>query len=363
MLAKAFQTLKQIPGHISRGKNTRNEQERIDTRNLHHVLGFWKRYVELKHREPKTVLSELTQAQIDDLLDTKTMEKSYFDLRDENVEVMEYQLSEMFEKVAQMGGKNPYPKPVYRNGETRAKVTETEKYLSERVPVSEVELFSPSECLEHPGGFEIQIRKSIIDHPESGYGVFVASGEILPGTIVALYPGEVHWTFDTLKPEILKDNEYMISRYDDTVIDGRHWDRKQEVATREAIQLEESFPMMKSKGLHRFRNPYAIGQYVNHPAPGSKPNLMSYSYDFTTSFPDHLRPFIPYQYASPPSSLFFNRPSTIMHSVLLIATRRIKTHEELLLNYRYNPANPYPDWYTQPDPEEALRRWGQVKVL
>jgi hypothetical protein len=49
-------------------------------------------------------------------------------------------------------------------------------------------------------------------------------------------------------------------------------------------------------------------------------------------------------------------------SVVLVATRFID-NEELLLNYRLNPANPYPTWYHQPDLLEAQRRWGKLKVL
>lgn len=60
-----LQTLKRLPAHVSRGGGTRNAQEKIDTENLHQALTFWKRYVELKHREPSTSLSTLTSADFD----------------------------------------------------------------------------------------------------------------------------------------------------------------------------------------------------------------------------------------------------------------------------------------------------------
>jgi hypothetical protein len=292
------------------------------------------------------------------LLDTKTFEKPYFDLREDNIHVLDYQLFEMFEKVKSMGGMNPYPKPVYRNSENRTVVTDTEAYLEERVPVSDVEMFNPGNLIPHPGGFDLQVLKSNIDHPESGYGVFT-KGDILPGTVVALYPGTVYFA-NNLTSQVVENNEYMISRYDDVVIDGRSWDRKQEVATRQSLQLEHV--LMKTKNLNRFRNPYAIGQYINHPPPGVLPNLMSYSYDFPIEFPSDLESYIPYEYSSPPSFLF-KRAETIMHSILLITTRKINLDEELFLNYRYNPTNPYPEWYSQPSPEEAQRRWGQTRIL
>ena len=258
-----------------------------------------------------------------------------------------------------MGGMNPYPKPVYRSGEKRIEPSDTEAYLSENVPVSDVQLFNPSAPIPHPGGFEMCVRKSDIDHPESGYGVFVDNGEILPGTVVAFYPGTVHFHRNLTKT-VTEGNEYMISRYDDAVVDGRHWDRKQEVATRKSLQYEHI--NLKSKALGKYRNPFGIGQYVNHPAPGIQPNLMSYSYDFPVEFPEELQEYIPNDYFEAPTGLS-RRAGTVMHAVILIATRKIDTGEELLLNYRFNPSNPYPDWYAQPSPEDAARRWGTTKVL
>jgi len=293
------------------------------------------------------------------LFDTKTFEKSYYDLRGENAEVLDYQLFSMFEHARKSGGVNAYPKPVYKANEKRPVVSETEAYLSERVPVSDIELFNPGDLIEHPSGFHLQVRKSRIDHPESGYGVFVARGEILPGTVVAMYPGTVYFHND-LKADVIEHNEYMISRYDDAVVDGRSWDRKNEIATRESLQLQHI--QIHTKNLNKFRNPFGIGQYINHPAPGDAPNVMAYSYDFPTEFPEHLQSYIPNEYFKPPTGIN-KRSGTIMHSMLLIASKRIQEQEEVLLNYRYNPANPYPDWYVQPDPEEAQRRWGQIKLL
>ena len=34
-----------------------------------------------------------------------------------------------------------------------------------------------------------------------------------------------------------------------------------------------------------------------------------------------------------------------------------REEEELYLNYRLNPRNPYPEWYTPCDKEEDARRW------
>jgi len=45
-----------------------------------------------------------------------------------------------------------------------------------------------------------------------------------------------------------------------------------------------------------------------------------------------------------------------MRGVACIARVPLKD-QELYLNYRFNPKNKYPDWYHQPDEEEAKQRW------
>ena len=51
-----------------------------------------------------------------------------------------------------------------------------------------------------------------------------------------------------------------------------------------------------------------------------------------------------------------NDYSVMVRSIALVALSDIKD-EELLLNYRLNPALDAPAWYTQVDPEEDERRW------
>jgi hypothetical protein len=73
----------------------------------------------------------------------------------------------------------------------------------------------------------------------------------------------------------------------------------------------------------------------------------------------------------------FDVPSEcFMKSVVIVAKKHIQD-EELFLNYRYvskfyfdsvltfrfNPNNPYPDWYHQPNEEEARRRWSRRSLL
>lgn len=75
--------------------------------------------------------------------------------------------------------------------------------------------------------------------------------------------------------------------------------------------------------------------------------------------PEEFKQYIPNEYFKPPNVLWA-RDDVTMFGMVCVARRRIKD-EELFINYRLNPANPYPDWYAQPDPNEATRRWGKLK--
>ncbi|EFA86563.1 hypothetical protein PPL_00364 [Heterostelium album PN500] len=57
---------------------------------------------------------------------------------------------------------------------------------------------------------------------------------------------------------------------------------------------------------------------------------------------------------------YYDKSSVDHEEAGYVAYQPIKD-EELFLNYRFNPANPYPAWYHQPDIEEAKRRWGKLE--
>lgn len=220
--------------------------------------------------------------------------------------------------------------------------------------------FVPGSIIPFPDGFELQIRKSQIDHPKSGYGVFV-KGHILPGTVVAIYPGNVYFP-RSLTREIALNNEYMISRYDAIAVDGRFWGHK--AINKMVASAALGHSLEKDKSLDPYRNPLGIGHYINHPGKEQLPNVLQTAYEFMgegrNEFPKELRSFIPNIPAS--DSFVYGDKDVLVNSVVLITTRHIKD-EELFLNYRYNPRNPYPDWYNQPFPDEAERRWAKPRLF
>jgi hypothetical protein len=73
-------------------------------------------------------------------------------------------------------------------------------------------------------GFELEIRQSKI--PGAGLGLFVKSGSVFPGTVLAFFPGLVHLSEHVVSPEyiqtLLPDNDLMLMvRMDGHIIDSR----------------------------------------------------------------------------------------------------------------------------------------------
>jgi hypothetical protein len=222
--------------------------------------------------------------------------------------------------------------------------------------------------VEHPGGFRLRIKHSSVDHPEAGFGVHV-EGLARAGTILAFYPGMIYFPLDpfasqrALWEKAVRDNGYMISRYDGTIIDGRRWHLKAANLRARTEQLRRAGVAVDTfsppAGVRRFRNQFAIGNFVNHPPPGKQANVLQYSYNLRSDVIDEeLQPFLPHEYQRPPGLADLLEPSVLFPSMLLVAHRNLRD-EELFLNYRFNPRNPYPDWYVQPDPQEAARRWAR----
>ncbi|KAM9980088.1 hypothetical protein ACTFIZ_006342 [Dictyostelium cf. discoideum] len=283
-------------------------------------------------------------------------------------EIIDSQIMEMFELIHSYGGENSYPPPL-----KDLPYYSMEEKIKRCLKIKEIN--NQGNPIEHPRGFRLHVRKSDINHEEAGYGVHI-EGECVPGTVVAIYPGDTY-DGDNIPSNVISENDYMISRYDGTVIDGRSWNKRAD----ELILKEKFFKKLgtKSSGtdLLCYKNPFAIGNFINHPpiiinkdatADGvlndtdqtKEPNVIAYSYNFRSNFPNHLSHYIPNKTVTEHS--IFNDTSVLRRSLLLIAFKPIK-NQEIFLNYRFNPDLPYPNWYKQPDLEEAKRRWGSTRSL
>jgi hypothetical protein len=98
--------------------------------------------------------------------------------------------------------------------------------------------------------------------------------------VVAFYPGTAYFPYD-LTEKVLDGNDYLIARYDSTVIDGRSWDRRYALFMKRAQHLAFSAgTKINEDELRKFKNPFGIANYINHPPKGQQANVMVYSYDF-----------------------------------------------------------------------------------
>jgi len=300
----------------------------------------------------------------------------YVEKRVRLVQEMNAQVRRLMEEAHRTGGCDPYPRPkaplaVPEHLRDRFDGNETlveealEAMLEEETKRQEAEV--EDRPLGHPDGFTLRINYSGVHHPDAGFGVWV-EGEAAAGTVVGFYPGAVHLPDDVHR--VAEGNEYMISRYDGTVVDGKGWAAEAVLLRRRLRQLAAaggSVRMPSELELNRYRNPFAVANYINHPPPGAAANVMCMGYDFPAiddedALPEDLLSFVPNRNAKEQKTLSFWFGGGAMRSVVAVLTRPVRD-EELFLNYRFNPRNPYPAWYVQPDEDEALRRWGKVSLL
>ena len=221
-------------------------------------------------------------------------------------------------------------------------------------------------------GFELDVAASSAG-PEAGFGVFVR-GKAPPGSVVAIYPGVTYSPADVLLlpggTRHFQGNEYLMARFDKCILDAS------------SRALEMLPPEARS-------NPLAVAHNINHPPKGSDPNVMPAPMQFDSTVPAELLPLLPnvsYEHSSPRQRQLLIEGSKgsprqrdladifrasfaesaraaepakdepTLKGLAFVTTRAVED-EELFLNYRLNPRNRYPAWYTPYDKEEDARRW------
>ena len=167
----------------------------------------------------------------------------------------------------------------------------------------------------------------------SGAGEGVRICGVCPaGTLVAVYPGVVFETEDlaVMHKMILPGNEYVMMRRDGLLIDGRPDGASSQMFSVAAQRdlAAGAAPLITSGAL-------AIGNKVNHPAPGTLPNVFVLPFDLQPTEHPTLHPHIP--------TVNF-RATRGKHTVVLIAKRELRD-EELWLDYKLRPEGPLEQWY------------------
>jgi len=208
-------------------------------------------------------------------------------------------------------------------------------------------------------GYSLAVAPSGIPHKEAGLGLWL-KGSVLPGTVVALYPGVIYnnqqYKFIPGYPQIDRDNSYLLSRYDGVVIDAKPWEEGDPYGETcwPPVGLREDPHGIDIDG----RNPMALAHFANHPPPGRQPNVMVAAVDLQVDAEHpHLRRYIPnllYEELLPGASAAV--PPPVFPGLCFVATEHLED-EELFLNYRYSPHVPRPSWYVPVDVEEDKRRW------
>jgi hypothetical protein len=226
-----------------------------------------------------------------------------------------------------------------------------------------------AELAEEGGaGFKLSVRPTGI--PGAGMGVFV-SGEVSPGRVVALMPGLIYYNVDLRDlpgyPSFGKESDFLMSRYDGSVVDSRAWTCFMGTSSSGTMR-EYNAKRRKRAGLdyealldHRwFRNTskgnkYAFGHVINHPPKSVAPNVLAAPVDWREKDIGHL-PWSLYKSKAPISG---EVEIATVPGLAFVATRAIDDGEELLVNYRLNPGvlGGLPKWYHAVNEEEDLRRW------
>ncbi|CAL5020738.1 unnamed protein product [Urochloa decumbens] len=249
-------------------------------------------------------------------------------------------------------------------------------------------------------GYTLDIRASGIPHKDAGQGLFL-SGEANVGAVLAIYPGVIYspayYRYIPGYPRIDACNNYLITRYDGTIIDAKPWclggetrelwdgsdlvdynavppkgseNNSDRVWRMLSKPLEKSMRGNFGEVLER-RNPLAFGHFANHPPKGSTPNVMICPYDFPLTEKE-MRVYIPnitFGGEEPIKmkrfgSFYFKSGSSdnqagdslVLKTLVLVSTKSIHD-EELFLNYRYSNSKRRPEWYSPVDEEEDKRRW------
>jgi hypothetical protein len=155
-------------------------------------------------------------------------------------------------------------------------------------------------------------------HIEAGTGVFIKA-KARPRTVVSIYPGVIYsrlqYGYMLGYPKVGVDNDYLISRYDGLVVNGKPWGKggdKREWwdgpnGSNYDVELERRPPLsfwrfvgggkviqgpLEGAELER-RSPIALGHFANHPPEGVPPNLMICPYTFSIACKQSMRPYVP----------------------------------------------------------------------
>lgn len=221
------------------------------------------------------------------------------------------------------------------------------------------------------GAFRLSVAASRI--PDSGLGVYVDKGlgeaddDVIPaGTVVALYAG----VYIPLVPlharaaargEVVTDVLRLAKLWGYGAVEESLQDVTWEEASSYWLMLEvysgvmDGFQAAQRVGKLGCASPFAVGQTINHPPKGVKPNVDWQEFLWSEADQEVAanRLHRGLWYFDPSTSEVVDMPSPTgelrvpLPGVAIVALRDLRVGEELYMNYRFNP--PYPPWYVPVD--------------
>lgn len=191
-------------------------------------------------------------------------------------------------------------------------------------------------------GFTLHKRKSAIEHPEAGLGVFVSNEKVLlPGTLVGFVPGVIATKSgiakDTTIPErgelpyILRFDGTAVN-YEDSLVYPWHASGRTIMETTDLVAKYTSEVPMEVPG--EAINPFALGHVINHPPSGRPANVCFLEMEVPVSFfPKFFMRYFPYMHYSHNEYSIIPAPKRLYKVIAVVALEAIGNGEELYVNY------------------------------
>jgi hypothetical protein len=216
-------------------------------------------------------------------------------------------------------------------------------------------------------GHFLSLKKSNIEHQDSGMGVFLSCKNrrfVLPGSLLGFYPGLFYFNYIPIfKPEVNGTLPYL-KRNDGCWVDStfkipypykfgsslEYWEDSEQHAS-----ADFGFSELKYNTIPlSYLNPLALGDKINHPPPDTAANVCFVDiYIPFHFFPlDFLR-YVPNIVRLEYMNTIKNSLPKVLRAVGVIALEEIRDGDELYVDYINEsmvPINYRPDWLLAPPP-------------
>jgi hypothetical protein len=242
--------------------------------------------------------------------------------------------------------------------------------------------------------FRVAVRTSSI--PGARNGIFLEQGACRAGQVLLFYPGVVIRPHHIARvpgfPRVLDPYNMLTITHDGAMINPYNVSAPGAPADSLIVPGSDGELVAQRIGSPQdVCNRLALAHLVNHSGAARIPNVASVDYAFPANVPEALAPLVPNLMWEPPKTgggsqrgearglarRFVDKTNALadayadktivtacegeaaVPSQVLVSLAPIATGDEVLLDYRFNPAmrDRWPEWYEPHDEEAARRRW------